>query len=324
MVHGSSTIRTAAEIVYLPSSNELTLNCFDRMSNEAGVRARVTLPSGWNLIELEARSLGSINGICALTLNGAEIQRTQNVDWSGLNFTQLLVGMPYADFQPQAVLDFDSLRASPVAMASRIGLNLLTPRVTVGQCAKMRVQLLDSRGQPASVPQSVVVKLDSLGADMGMNCGEAMPSVTLSPSVPLVEVFVRPKSAGQKAISATHIDYLPTSATLDAIEEDAGQVAIDAGESDSGLMVDAGMSQVDSGAGGYADAGGHDASMNTPNVQDDTGMKPTSGEEKALNGLQYQVGCGCQANGWSLSLATLVLMARWMLRRGGGLKHQRW
>ncbi len=319
MIHGSSTIKTAAEVVYLPLRNELSLNCFDRMSNEAGVRTRVVLTGGWNLIELEVKNLGSSNGVCALTLNGTEIQRTQNIDWGGLTFTQLIMGMAFADFQPQAVFDFDSYRASPAAMASRISLNPLTPSVAVGQCAKMRVQLVDSKGQPAPVPQTVSLSLSSPGADIGMNCGEALSSVTLSAASPQVEVFVRPKSAGQKAISATNIDYLPTSTTIDATEEDAGFTPMDAGPGDSGLMVDAGGSDsgltadaglpvLDSGSDGYGDAGASDASMGMPNVLEDGGTRPVPGDEKSSHMVQYQVGCGCQTNGWGLSLAALVLM----------------
>ncbi len=113
----------------------------------------------WHLVEVSALGVGSANGRRQLWLNGTLLLTQDNIDWSGLAVTSVLVGQGWGDHSWTGQISFDDIRITDGPPATTLSSRVRSGAAVVGSCTAMTAELLAATGSPSVAPYSFVAAL---------------------------------------------------------------------------------------------------------------------------------------------------------------------
>lgn len=241
MIHGSIAASTLSEFRVDPGATP-GLGGYDATSGYSFLNGSKFALGVWMLVEVSALAVGTPAGRRELWVDGVLRLSQANIDWTGKNYTSVLVGTPWGDRSWVGQLSFDDLRVTNEPPATRLSIQLApgSPRdLPVGRCARLVIGLKDAPGAVATAPYEVEVELsDGIGVGgsffSSLDCtGAAVRWVTLVSGASVATFGWRPTTLGVHPLLATHPDFLagtsPVSVVPDPGPGDAGAAQPDGG-----------------------------------------------------------------------------------------------
>jgi hypothetical protein len=231
----------------------------------------------WHLLETWTEGFGTDGGSRQTALDGVKFN-AHNMDFTGLALDDLRVG-EVANGGPDdwsGILNFDDVRTSLAAPASRLALSAGGTSVTAGTCVAANAGLTLSGGGAGPAPYAFAPNLtntDTSGRFFdNAGCAAGGPPASFDAGDSAVGLWVRFGQAGAFQLGASYPDFLPASPLAFDVAP-----APDAGTPDAGS-------------------------------EGDAGVMPDAGPP---NGLVWRAGCGCGATPASSVAVLLILLAGW-------------
>jgi hypothetical protein len=174
----------------------------------------------WYLVEMGASGFGTANGNRTVWVDGALIHDRSPINWTGVAVTIFDLGLPNSnESEFVGVLDFDDARTSLTAPASTLKVAAPTGAGT-GDCVPVGVSLVTSSGVTADAPYDVVVSLASGGEGAfysNVGCTSTATTATIATGASSVTAYFKSPNQATVLLSASHLDFLGGSASLNVI-----------------------------------------------------------------------------------------------------------
>lgn len=189
-----SLINSATEIKWNPDAGRLFLVCHDESSNsvQAGPGALYVPDGGFLLLEAFALGVGSVNGSCAMAIDGKLIDDV-SADFSGRQFAFLTLSAGQQDNEWTGAMDFDGVLAGRGPFPDRV---VLADAGTLEEkCERLRFEFVavDGTTRALSVTESIVVGLDGGAAFHDDQCLTPMTgAVAVDAGQAALVLFVKP------------------------------------------------------------------------------------------------------------------------------------
>lgn len=127
-------------------------------TDRAGGYSFVNAPAGgfalgtWHLVEVAALGVGTATGRRQLWLDGTLLLAQDNIDWSGLSSTSVLIGQGWGDHSWTGQISFDDIRITDGPPATTLSSRVRSGAAVAGSCTPMTAELLAAAGSPAAAP----------------------------------------------------------------------------------------------------------------------------------------------------------------------------
>jgi hypothetical protein len=210
----------------------------------ANSSAGVVVDGDWHLVEYAMEGMGTPNGARRIWLDGKEQATHQFVDWSDAGFAPRILNLGQVNSSDPAYVgfvDFDDLRAGPVRWANRFAFTF-PAKIAQGTCvpASVRVAATNPASNVAATLEPLTVEL-GLGADDGLlfrdaACTEGLSTVTITAGTKQAGFHVRALGEGALALTAHHVDFLPSPGTM-TVEAPQARILASATQVEPGTTV---------------------------------------------------------------------------------------
>ena len=127
-------------------------------TDRAGGYSFVNAPAGgfalgtWHLVEVAALGVGTATGRRQLWLDGTLLLAQDNIDWSGLSSTSVLIGQGWGDHSWTGQISFDDIRITDGPPATTLSSRVRSGAAVAGSCTPMTAELLAAAGSPSAAP----------------------------------------------------------------------------------------------------------------------------------------------------------------------------
>lgn len=174
------------------------------------------LAPGWHLLELSILGLNSASGQRVMWLDGVEVARQQNLNFTGVGVYQLTLGYPTSD-QKEFVgtASFDDVRFDELPLANRFALSIGGE----GSCRPVTVAFRSASGAAAAPIEDVPFTLEAAGGLPVFSdaaCSQDAGALVVSLGEAEKTVYVAAKATAVE-VTATSVDYLSGTARLEAV-----------------------------------------------------------------------------------------------------------
>ncbi len=300
MIHAQSTNQAVAELYFDAQDKRLHLQAFGKTSTTPERKSVSFDATVWHLIELSTENMGSNSARASAAIDGQVSVSIAGIDWSGVNYTGLYVGQPYAaGLAFTGTLDFDDYRASAAEPASKLAFSIRPSLLRVGGCVTGLIELRTAKDAAAPAPEAVPITLSAPNFTFGPSCQTLGSPISIAEGGSSAFFAVRADAAGMAQVRMSTPDFIGSEFAANVLENDPG----DAG-------ADAGLPQTPD-AGSLADSG------TTPPepIPNDAGTAAESGVRTELTSASsYRVACGCDSSAFScfggLALVWLFIRRR--------------
>jgi hypothetical protein len=178
------------------------------------------LDGGWHLVEASLIGVGSSTAQRTLWIDGEAKVQNGPVDLSGVSVSSLNLGEVYDNDRTfTGTITFDEVRLSTVRPGSTLTMTVAAT-ATLTDCVPVAISLMTSPPSvPAPAPYDAHVTLGpptagTFFSDPGCTAPLTPNTASLLADTMTVQVYLRPASVGTMDLSASHVDFVSASATL--------------------------------------------------------------------------------------------------------------